>query len=146
MKNIFAQGSKNGFGTNRQVTGKAADAGYTAAKKAASQTANRETLASSFGLAGSGNSTAKNTSSTFGVQSPTMQTGSQRTGVSTGGKTVTGFAADARPQAGVQSATAATAAALSASNSGYTQQKKAASQTANQQMRETLRNPTVDRH
>lgn len=64
------------YGTkaNKQFTGKAADSGYTTAKKQASQAANRETLASAFGLSGSGNSTTRNVSSTLGVQLPASQT------------------------------------------------------------------------
>ena len=93
-------------------TGKAADSGYTAQKKAVSQAANRETLASAFGLSGSGNSTTRNVSSTLGVQLPTSQTGTQRTGISTAGRAATGLAAD----------------------SGYTKQKSAASQSANRQV------------
>ena len=110
-----------------QVTGKAADArpqagvqsatgataaalsasnsGYTKEKKAASQAENRETLATTFGLAGSGNSTTRNTSSTVGVQLPTVQTGTQSTGTSTTGRISTGLAADAGLQTGVQRTT-----------------------------------------
>ena len=105
MGNFFNSLFKNGSGTSGKVTGKAADAGYTKEKGTAQQAANRETLASVFGLPGSGNNSTGSTSSTLGVQ-----TGTQRTGFAAGGK-VTGLAAD----------------------SAYTTEKKQTSQAANQQ-------------
>lgn len=88
-----------------QVTGKAADAGYTKEKGTAQQAANRETLASVFGLPGSGSNTTGSTSSTLGVQTGTQHTGSAA------GRKVTGLAAD----------------------SAYTTEKKQASQQTNRQ-------------
>ena len=46
MKNFFSTKLKTGSGTSGQVTGKAADSGYTKEKKAASQAANRQTVQS----------------------------------------------------------------------------------------------------
>ena len=82
-------------GTNKKVTGKAADSGYDA---------------------------TKTTVPKLQVKLPVLQDLFQ-SGTSGTGRQVTGKAADARPQAGVQSATTAPAAALGASNSGYTAAK-----------------------
>ncbi|MBR6678284.1 MAG: hypothetical protein IKL23_06110, partial [Oscillospiraceae bacterium] len=98
MANYFKFKPPTGFGTSKQhATGKAADSGYTAQKKAASQAANRETLASAFGLSGSSSSAAKNTPSTLGVQLPTTQTTTKnacQSGAFEVGRQVTGKAAD----------------------------------------------------
>ena len=87
VKDLFTTKRKTGSGKSKQVTGKAADAGYTANKGTAQQAANRETLATVFGLSDGGNSTAKNISST-------VQTGTPRTSSSTVGRATTGLAAD----------------------------------------------------
>ena len=87
VKDLFTTKRKTGSGKSKQVTGKAADAGYTAKKGTAQQAANRETLATVFGLSDGGNSTAKNISST-------VQTGTPRTSSSTVGRATTGLAAD----------------------------------------------------
>ena len=134
MKNFFSTKLKTGSGTSGQVTGKAADSGYTKEKKAASQAANRETLASVFGLAGSGNSTTRNTSSTLGTQLPTSQNGTQRTGNSTTGRTATGLAADAGLQTGVQRTTVVpTATVGKAADSGITRDIRRTQQQVNRQ-------------
>ena len=134
MKNFFNTNRKTGSGTSGQVTGKAADAGYTATKKTASQAANRKTLASTFGLSGNGSGTTRNTSSTLGVQLPTVQTGTQSTGTSTTGRTATGLAADAGLQTGVQRTTVVpTATVGKAADSGITRDIRRTQQQSNQQ-------------
>ena len=105
LPNLQNLSQSGASGTGRQVTGKAADSNYTGSKTTSS-------LPRVQSAGGTSNSAPKSTNSATRVQSSALQTTTQNPGASGTNRQVTGKAAD----------------------SGYTPEKKQASQQANRQI------------